>query len=759
MKAGLNLPGARIKPSQESSLLLGDLSSGISSLRSGSRVGRPLLVEEFTEAKSTNQRSRKLHPFFLPTGWRFGIALCAILAAVILLVNVIILAWSVTNYQMVGGVCTVFSGNCETAKKFSTWLHLCINILSSVLLGASNYCMQCLTSPTREAIDRAHSKRKWLSIGIPNFRNLPWIGWKKVVLWTLLAGSSVPLHLLWNSAVFDELAANSYVVGLFTEDFLHGGPAYVGAYQQFFNSIRENATNPKMVHNLTNTACINGYSSSPFVSSLGNVILIAHGKNDTNAFLNEVYVNPADSTLSFSWICPLDSHVEAFSGNCNPASQTKHASTWAPLDPSLRLGYETSIDTTVKYCLAEARNSDCHLGIAPFILVVVVICNFTKLLCFLLVLYLGTRTPLHQNPLVTIGDAIESFLNNPDPHMEGRALITKNIATKSPSLAFTSPSHPTYPICFTGKQLCWYRAVSWPRWLACLIPSIILIIVGPIFVNVFSYPIQQNHSLIISSGFGRARPDELILSSEHHSLPSNSLLANTPQLLLSYIYLTYNSIFTSMLTTHEYVSFATNRRGLRVTSPKPNSFQRSQYYLSLPYKYSLPLLVGSALLHWLVSQSIFLIRVTMYDLSHRTDEIPALSAVGYSPLAIVISSTVGAALVIVILALGIFRRFNGKMPISAGCSAVIAAVCHPRISSQERSFDYRGGAMQNDGEEDGEGDTIILVEKEIQFGVAREYNEGARAIPITVTEGEMRVMHASLQSGNINPLQKGMFYA
>jgi len=71
-----------------------------------------------------------------------------------------------------------------------------INILSTLLLSASNYCMQCMSAPTRKEVDEAHAGRKWLDIGIQSLRNVSKIEKKRGVLYCLLAFSSIPLHLL-----------------------------------------------------------------------------------------------------------------------------------------------------------------------------------------------------------------------------------------------------------------------------------------------------------------------------------------------------------------------------------------------------------------------------------------------------------------------------------------------------------------------------------------------------------------------------------
>ena len=77
------------------------------------------------------------------------------------------------------------------------WLHLGVNVLSTILLAGSNYTMQVASSPTRQELNVAHKKDVWLDIGVPSLRNLRYINVKKVVVWALLGLSSMPLHLLY----------------------------------------------------------------------------------------------------------------------------------------------------------------------------------------------------------------------------------------------------------------------------------------------------------------------------------------------------------------------------------------------------------------------------------------------------------------------------------------------------------------------------------------------------------------------------------
>lgn len=77
----------------------------------------------------------------------------------VLLANVIATTSVRVKYTPNKGVVTMYEGSCSFDKNVDTVLHLFINILSTLLLGASNLCMQILAAPTRKEVDRAHSKK------------------------------------------------------------------------------------------------------------------------------------------------------------------------------------------------------------------------------------------------------------------------------------------------------------------------------------------------------------------------------------------------------------------------------------------------------------------------------------------------------------------------------------------------------------------------------------------------------------------------
>jgi hypothetical protein len=184
------------------------------------------------------------------------------------------------------------------------------------------------------------------------------------------------------------------------------------------------------------------------------------------------------------------------------------------------------------------------------------------------------------------------------------------------------------------------------------------------------------HSNGIQWGWGSASSDFLSLGSDQSSSTAtlyNAWLANIPQLLLSFSYLNINTICTAMAGAQEWNHFATSRKHLRVT--KPLGQQRSTYFLQLPYKWSLPLISIGAVLHWLLSQTFFLVRIDFFNRSgDRTSE--SQSACGFSVFSLMVFIAVGALLLGGIGIVG-FRKMPMRMPIAGSCSLAISAACHP----------------------------------------------------------------------------------
>lgn len=143
-------------------------------------------------AKSTlKRRNRRILP-----SWKLGVSGWTSLAALVLFLNIGLSSYVNTHFGYSGGLGSLMTGKCNDVRKAGVVAHLFINVLSTLLLSGCNYCMQCLSAPSRREVDQAHRSARALDIGIPTIRNFYSIDRRRTVVWCLLGLSSLPLHLL-----------------------------------------------------------------------------------------------------------------------------------------------------------------------------------------------------------------------------------------------------------------------------------------------------------------------------------------------------------------------------------------------------------------------------------------------------------------------------------------------------------------------------------------------------------------------------------
>ena len=155
----------------------------------------------------------------------------------------------------------------------------------------------------------------------------------------------------------------------------------------------------------------------------------------------------------------------------------------------------------------------------------------------------------------------------------------------------------------------------------------------------------------------------------------NVVLANLLQLILSLAYFEYNSHLTCMLAAQEYGRFVHKAQPLRVSS-EPEAVQKSQPFLSLPWKYGIWMQAAQILLPYLASQAVFLTHINVVD-HQGTPTDWSLSKVGCSPRGLLVLAIVGLVTSSVAWSQGALRELPRNMPIAASCSASISAACHP----------------------------------------------------------------------------------
>lgn len=412
---------------------------------------------------------------------------CAVTASVVFVINLVFTVWAVKTSGPFNGTITLQAGSCETTKKLTVGLHLLINILSTLLLGASNYSMQCLSAPTRDEVDRAHSRGIWLDIGVPSIRNMRNISMRNIVLWWLLALSSAPLHLLYNSAVFSTLSVSRYQVYIVSTDFVNGAPfdLSLGNSRQYYGQgelqgdlvprfqslLLYYQQHLSAFTRLENEACIEAYSPS-IQSEYSDVILVSStsNPNKSNSFIDGAF--GVESTVLFpranvtnTWICFLefqDQYSSEFSDTCDISQVKENAQDWqipcgAPeMDPAIP-SESTEITASINYCLTVPAQEQCRLQLSRDIIIIVIVCNLVKAICMGLIAW-----DTNSRPLVTVGDAIASFLSRPDPSTEGSCMVGKDGFGRNQQWA-------RRPAQWAHEVTRWYKVVSTRRWIASIL--------------------------------------------------------------------------------------------------------------------------------------------------------------------------------------------------------------------------------------------------------------------------------------------------
>lgn len=507
--------------------------------------------------------------------------------------------------------------------------------------------MQFLCSPTRAEVDEAHSKGHWLHIGVLSIRNLSVISVERMFLWLLLGLSALPLHFVYNSAIFMSTQANEYAVMGVPETFLHGQLFDNGSHvfedatdKAIAESIRRQIHWSERFENLTASKCFSEYTTQ-YVSGRGDVLLVS---NSTH-FLEKQFHSSPHSYPSWAWRHWFSSPTD-----------------WIPYD------------FDILYCWSEKVDEQCKLNFSLAIALIVITCNITTVICMIFTVWRR-----RDSALVTLGDAIESFLETPDSSTRGLCIFSsdvmkllwtwKDIEDLLIGFGTTRADFLEDPKISKWKPKCryWAGSVTSGRWL--LSYTLYAVALGGGAIALVILLTDSDDSLTLRN---MGQPIGNNILAMNRSLLISVVIANTPQTILSYLYVLFNSIFTFMLTDKEWMNFARHRKPLRVSSPK--GFQRSTYFLQLPFKYSIPLVVFSATLSWLASQSLFLVQIDILD-EQRLLSSESILSCGYTPMAILLSMVVGSIVPLSALLTGL-RKHHPDMPLAGTTSIAISAACH-----------------------------------------------------------------------------------
>lgn len=400
------------------------------------------VVEEVIEGGIEHERSGSAEPTASSPkkrlrGWRITVLGGSVAAAVVFIINLVVLAWIMSSFPVSANVALVFTGSCSKASSISLWSHLAINAVSTVLLAASNSCMQVLMAPTRTELDGAHQRRRWLDLGSHTARNVGSIGGRRVFLWMLLGVSSLPLHLFYNSVVVKAPTANWFHTFAVTKEFLNGTQwnsdeddcrrSIYGEDRALLLEMQRNATTNQYVR-LDPDKRINAYAQAQ--SKYAHVLVVTNETAESR-IIQSLYRTGGSRLDSNSWLC--ERLAVNPPGDCDKADLLTEfrANGWKIPGVQQMKNRTTSrglsICTTepdhmflVDHCLAmpTKEEHECAIYVGIWLLATVALCNFVKLVCLL-----STLLGLNFNPIITIGDAADSFLRERDETTVGFALL------------------------------------------------------------------------------------------------------------------------------------------------------------------------------------------------------------------------------------------------------------------------------------------------------------------------------------------------
>ncbi|EEP76049.1 predicted protein [Uncinocarpus reesii 1704] len=482
----------------------------------------------------------------------------------------------------------------------------------------------------------------------------------------LLIGVDGAFGFSFNSAVFSSLSAHQYSVLTVAADYASNAnwtanESSVSPLER--GRIAKIQQGYAYYQRLERDMCVSEYGKQ-YLTSRRNVILVATETDaDSKMILDYQYVTPKwdpwNMKDSFNWIC----------GNVD----APHCDINAVLGSS---NWTVAGNTPVDYCLGEVVPEQCRIYFSSAVMIGVIIANFAKFISLWVAALKYTKPTL-----VTMGDAITSFLKSPDPWTLGMCFVQKEDLRAS-----SEPHALQSPRAWAPKKRFWFQTVGGLYLLLFALFAVGSITSCAVLLWRAVHELDKRGSptditSLWKMGFGTVNAFSLIAPEvDYGKLPfafkstiGAIVLVNMPQLILSLSYLVINRNMTAMLTARELSTFASKRKPLRVTSPAGE--QRSTYFLQLPYRYAIPLVFVSTVLHWLVSQSFFIAKiVALEDGKENADNSTAVF--GYSAIALVFVLVAACVLVVGVCSIG--ARTSGSGTLLAGvCSLVISARCHP----------------------------------------------------------------------------------
>ena len=256
-----------------------------------------------------------------------------------------------------------------------------------------------------------------------------------------------------------------------TEGILHKmEERYIGSW--WFNSVFKGYNaNTDRYEDLTPSECIKLYNTA-YMFNHRNVFVITKQSSNTkhnNTLLDMIYIGGLSASPR-SWLCSyhLAGDIETYLEGgfpCNPRELTTNVTSGLPWWVKLTTGEVVEISG----CKSERTAEKCKVQFSLEIMIVVVCCNFVKAFCMVTAV-VRSREPT----LVTLGDAIDSFLRSPDQSTIGMCFADRRFIDREWRRGWRTQPRQWKK---NGVQR-WWTSVSKTRWIICNLSVLIIVIVA-----------------------------------------------------------------------------------------------------------------------------------------------------------------------------------------------------------------------------------------------------------------------------------------
>jgi hypothetical protein len=162
-------------------------------------------------------------------GWRRAAQVNIAVLVVITVTMFCFLMASISREKTFERAYMFFAGTCDggSATQINVGLHLMLNVVSTAIFASSHFFMQVLNSPSRREVDAAHAAKSRMSIGVPSIRNIFRVSRFETCCWVVISVSSIPIHLLFNSMVFEtDNRSSDYQLAIANPRFVQGAQYY-----------------------------------------------------------------------------------------------------------------------------------------------------------------------------------------------------------------------------------------------------------------------------------------------------------------------------------------------------------------------------------------------------------------------------------------------------------------------------------------------------------------------------------------------------